>query len=463
MSQPIPMPSGVPILGNIFDVKPSNPWESLKGLSEKYGEIFQIKVLGKTLVFVAGVELAEEICDEKRFRKFVGGPIVEIRAAVHDSLFTAYDHEESWGVAHRIMVPYLQPAAVAGYFDSMRDTALELMEIWKKSSSSSSSSSAGDEAVVVPWKDLARLDLEALTLAFFGKRLNGLTGAEHPMIQAMEDSTAEAVMRPTRLGIVNWLFYGGKFKKSNQMLRRYAEDLVSYRHDHPTDDKNDMLHGLLNDKDPQTGKSLTPSQVIDEMVSMPIGSSTSPCLLASAILFLEQNPEAKKKARKELEAVVGGGELRHEHLPQLRYVEAVISETLRLSCAAPGFNIEPIPSKDKSPVLLGGGKYQIAHDQAMILILAGVNKDPGTFEDPLAFKPERWMGGEMRAGARKWFGNGKRICIGRHYAWQWSVTVLAVMLREVEFQLVEPGYQLKQDGWFNVRPVGLEVRVKGRS
>ncbi|RDA95460.1 hypothetical protein CP533_5404 [Ophiocordyceps camponoti-saundersi (nom. inval.)] len=453
MSRPIPQPSGVPILGNIFDVNPSNPWESLKGLSEKYGEIFQIKILGKPLVFVAGVELAEEICDEKRFRKFVGGPIVEIRAAVHDSLFTAYDGEESWGIAHRIMTPYLLPDAVAGYFEPMRDLAFDMMEIWKTFSADKS---------IVPWKDLARLDLETLTLAFFGKRLNCLMGPEHPMIQAMEDSTAEAVMRPTRLGIVNWLFYSGKFNRSNRVMRKYAESLISYRHDNPTD-KNDMLRGLLNDKDPQTGKCLTPSQVIDEMVSMPIGSSTAPCLLATAILFLEQNPEAKKKARKEIEAVVGGGEFRHEHLSQLRYVEAVISETLRLSCAAPGFNIEPIPSKDKSPIVLGGGKYQIAHDQAMILILAGVNKDPGTFDDPLAFKPERWMGGEMRAGARKWFGNGKRICIGRRYAWQWSVTVLAVMLREVEFQLVEPDYELKQDGWFNVRPVGLEVRVKGRS
>lgn len=71
-------------------VDPSNTWASLKTLSEKYGEIFQINVLGKTIVFVAGAALAEEVCDEKRFRKYVGGPIVEIRYAVHDALFTAF-------------------------------------------------------------------------------------------------------------------------------------------------------------------------------------------------------------------------------------------------------------------------------------------------------------------------------------------------------------------------------------
>ena len=124
MTTPIPQPPGIPLLGNIFDINPSNTWASLKILAEKYGEqiksfsvvprsgpisllingdsltlrlgeIFQVKVLGKTIVFVAGAALAGELCDEKRFRKFVGGPIVEIRHTVHDSLFTAFDHEAS--------------------------------------------------------------------------------------------------------------------------------------------------------------------------------------------------------------------------------------------------------------------------------------------------------------------------------------------------------------------------------
>ena len=80
-----PGPKPLPILGNIRDVNPNNTWTSLKTLAEKYGEIFQIKVLGHTIVFVASVALAEELCDETRFRKYVGGPIVEIRYAVHDA------------------------------------------------------------------------------------------------------------------------------------------------------------------------------------------------------------------------------------------------------------------------------------------------------------------------------------------------------------------------------------------
>ncbi|KAK4074056.1 hypothetical protein Trihar35433_3530 [Trichoderma harzianum] len=458
MTTPIPKPPGVPLLGNIFDVKPSNTWDSLRKLSEKYGEIFQIKVLGQTIVFVASVTLAEELCDEKRFRKFVGGPVVEIRAAVHDALFVAYDDEPSWGIHHRIIFPTLRPDAVGAHFGEMRDLATELLNNWR---------GLGEQNKISPVEQLNRLNLETNTSIFYGKRLNGLAGPPHPMIQAMEDSTSEAMKRPTRPGLFNWLLYGRKFKSSIKTMRDYAADLVKYRQENPTD-RQDMLATLMNTPDPETGKTLTDSQVIDEIVTMPIGSSTAPCLLAYAIYILQKNPEAIVKAREELDRVIGNGEFELEHLEQLVYVQGIMRESLRLSSAAPGFNIEPRPTTegDKSPVLLAGGKYEVAHNQAMIIVLHGVNRDPAVFEDPLAFKPERMMGeafDNLPAGAKKWFGNGKRVCIGRYYALQWSLVLLAKMIKEFDFELADPEYKLEMDGWFNIRPIDFYVKVKPRA
>lgn len=460
MSHPIPRPLGVPVLGNIFDINPSNTWGSLKKLAEEHGEIFQITVLGHTIVFVASVALAEELCDEKRFRKYVGGPVVEIRAAVHDALFTAYDHEASWGIAHRIIAPLLQPDALVDKFAQTRDTASELIDLWKASADP-----------VCPWRDLAKLDFETVAQTMFGQRRNDLSGPDHPMIKAMEDSTAEAMLRPTRPGILNWLLHRGKFNSSIKVMRDYAADVVQYRKEHPSD-RQDLLWALMSGKDPQTGESLTESQVIDEVVSMYIGSSTAPCVLATALVLLLQNPDVIIKARKEIDVVVGAeGDLAHAHLSRLKYIEAIIRESLRLSFAAPGFNIEPIPgggggSTNESPVLLGGGKYEVAHNQAMIIVMAGVNRDPAVFEDPLVFRPERMMGDEftrLPAGAKKWFGNGKRECIGKHHAWQWMMTVLTKMLREADFAMTDADYKLEQDGWFNFRPISFNVKVRARA
>ncbi|KAI1391914.1 bifunctional P-450:NADPH-P450 reductase [Hypoxylon trugodes] len=456
MSLPIPKPPGLPLLGNVFDVNPNNTWESLRELSEKYGEIFQIKVLGQTIVFVAGAAIAEELCDEARFRKYVGGPIVEIRYAVHDALFTAFEDEPSWGIAHRIIAPRLSPQSLAEHFVEMRDTASEIIKKWKGLEGSANEVSAIGE--------LNRLNLEATTLTMYGKKLNCLYGREHPMIKGMEDSTSEAMKRPTRPGFLNWLF-GGKFKSATNTMRTYAQEMVDHRKANPTD-RQDVLAAMMSAKDPETGEALRDSQLIDEIVSMPIGSSTAPALLSTAIYFLCKNPSAVTRARQELDTVIGDDEFKHEHLAQLKYIEGIVRESLRLSFAAPGFNIEPRPSDSKAPIQLAGGKYQVAHNQTMIIVLAGVNRDPTVFDRPLAFKPERMMGeafDNLPQGVKKWFGNGKRQCIGKHWAWQWSMTTLAKLIMEVDFEMVDPEYILEQDGWFNLRPVGFKVRVKPRN
>ncbi|KAL8769582.1 MAG: hypothetical protein Q9209_004514 [Squamulea sp. 1 TL-2023] len=455
MTTAIPKPPGVPLLGNISDVDPSNTWVSLQKLWEKYGEIFKITVFGQDIVFVGNVALCEELCDEKRFRKFVGGPIVEIRKAVHAALFTAFADEPVWDVHHRIMAPKLDPAAVAEHFATVRDVAAELTTKWRGMNGNTAISAIGE---------LNRLDLETSTLCFFGRRLNGLTGPEQPMIKAMDGATGEAMKRPTRPKLLNWLVYQSRYDKDCKVMRQYAKDCLQYRKDNPTDRK-DLLYAMMNGKDPVTGKALDEGQIIDEVVSVPIGSSTAPCVIASAIYYLLQNPECITKAREEIDSVIGAYEFTHEHLDKLPYCAGIVRESLRMSAAAPGFNIEPLPGTP-GPVLLAGGKYEVPSKQTMIIVLHGVNRDPAVFAEPEAFKPERMMGEafeNLPEGAKKWFGNGKRVCIGRHHAWMWNIITLVTLLKDVDLEMADPDYKLKQDGWFNLRPVGFNIKVKPRT
>ena len=419
------------------------------------GEIFKITVFGQQIVFVGSAALCEEICNEKRFRKYVGGPVVEIRYAVHDSLFTAFEKEASWGIHHRILAPLLTPSAVAHCFSEVRACASELTDNWR-ASSGDSPVSAIDE--------LNRLDLETTTLCFYGRKLNGLTGPPSPMINAMDGATGEAVKRPTRLRLINWLFYQSKFESDSKAMRQYASECLDYRKANPTDRK-DMLYSMMNAKDPETGKFLTEPQIIDEMVTMPIGSSTAPCVIASAIYYLLKNPECIRKAREEIDSVISGGEFTHDQLDKMPYCAGIVRESLRLSAAAPGFNIQPLPDT-QGPVLLGGGKYQISPTQTMIIVLHGVNRDPAVFDEPDAFKPERMIGEafeKLPEGAKKWFGNGKRVCIGQHYAWMWNMITVITLLRDVDFEMADPSYRLRQDGWFNLRPVDFCIKVKSRA
>ncbi|KAK3358534.1 hypothetical protein B0T24DRAFT_685357 [Lasiosphaeria ovina] len=106
---PIPGPWGLPLLGNLFDINSELPIGSQLQFADTYGEIFQLNFPTINIVFA--------LCDESRFEKSVGGPVEEVRHAVHDGLFTARslesgEMEPNWGVAHRILMPAFGPLSI---------------------------------------------------------------------------------------------------------------------------------------------------------------------------------------------------------------------------------------------------------------------------------------------------------------------------------------------------------------
>ena len=429
-------------------LKSITPMQMLVSVS--LGSIFKIKALGTQIVFIGSASLLEEICDEKRFRKCVTGPVVEIRHAVHDGLFTAYDHEKIWGVAHRIMAPLLTKSSVEDCFPGMQNSIEDLVKKWR-------SSTKGKRVDVL--SGLKRVTLQAVMLCFFDQQRDCLSGEEPPMIKAMDAATLEAMKRPTRPKMLNWLIYQRQFDRDTKTMRDFAAEVVKKRKAQQTD-KKDMLHAIMHAKDPETGNGLNEQRQIDEVITLCIGTATAPNLVGFALYYLLKNPQKLAKACAEIDEVVGpNGELTFETFSKLKYCEAALRESIRLSAVAPGFNIEPIPTTPSAePVTLAGGKYTVPRNQTMIAVLAAVNRDPEVFDDPEAFEPERMLGERFERlpiGVKKWFGNGKRECIGKLFGWQWSLVALVSVLKGVHLELADRAYELKMEGAFSVEPVGF--------
>ncbi|KAL4781089.1 cytochrome P450 [Aspergillus varians] len=471
MPSPIPQPKGLPILGNLFALDSKNPWASFNKLATQQPRpLFKINILGHNIVFVTSAALLEEICDETRFRKCVTGPIVQIRAAVHDSLFTAFHTEaEIWGIAHRIMAPLVTPEAVGSIFSDIRETTTDLIAKW----------TASPKQRVNVTNDLDRSNHEANMLAFFHQKLSIMTGAEPAVIAANQNATTEAMRRGSRPKFLTWLMgHQKRYDADIKTMRDYGAAIVRKRREDEAGGATapipkDMLHALLHGVDSETGKTLSDSQVLDEIINIFIGSATAPNLLSFGLYYLAQNPQVIVKAREELDAVVGDGPFEHAHLKQIPYTEGILRETLRLSATAPGFNIEPIPSETNSnePILLAGGEYEIPRTQPLIALLTAVNRDPGVFSDPEAFQPERMVGEKYDAlpsGVKKGFGNGKRQCFGTRYAWEWSLLVLASLIKDVDFELADKTYTVSNEGVnyngaFSTRPLGFFLSVSPRA
>lgn len=386
------------------------------------------------------------------------GPVVAIRYAVHDSLFTAYDEEKSWGIAHRIMAPYVTPEATDAVYKDMMEVVPDLTKKW----------SASPKQRVLATRDLDAILVASCNKCFFNQRYYALEKDQKKtlgMVDAFEGATMEAMKRPTRPKLLNWI-YQSKFSNQTKHMRSYCAEIVKSRKENPDQVRKDLLDAMLNNVDPESGEKLQDSQVIDEIISMYIGAATAANLLSYALYYLIKNPEANKKACEEIDSIVGDGQIELDQLKQLHYVEACLRESIRLSATAPGFNIEPIPSDNKAPVMLAGGEYQIPHNQPMIAILNAVNRDPAVFgEDSEEFRPERVLGEKwdnLPAAAKKGFGNGKRECFGKVWAWQWSFFTLASIIKECSFELADKNYKLTSNGAFSIKPLEFNVLMSPR-
>ena len=102
----IPSPKGVPLLGNMFDIKQATLIQDLIRLSRELGPILKLETPTGPRYVVYGLEMVDDLCDDSRFDKLVGLSQREFRKT-HKSagLFTADTDDPLWKSAHDILLP----------------------------------------------------------------------------------------------------------------------------------------------------------------------------------------------------------------------------------------------------------------------------------------------------------------------------------------------------------------------
>lgn len=75
----IPQPPPRLLVGNLYDIDPTEGAISLRNLTKLYGPIFFTDMMGTRVVHLSSQELVNKISDEKRFEKLVGGSLKEVR------------------------------------------------------------------------------------------------------------------------------------------------------------------------------------------------------------------------------------------------------------------------------------------------------------------------------------------------------------------------------------------------
>jgi cytochrome P450 len=192
---------------------------------------------------------------------------------------------------------------------------------------------------------------------------------------------------------------------------------------------DDLLSLLIRARD-EDGGSMTDQQVRDEAMTLFLaGHETTALALTYALYLLALDPERQERLAEELGRVLGGRAPTLADLERLPYTEGVVLESMRLYPPAWGMGRQAW-----ADVEIGGWRYPKGAE--FVISPWVVHRDGRGFQDPEAFRPERWendLWHRLPRFAYFPFGGGPRVCIGNRFAMMEAKLVLAVAAQRFRF------------------------------
>ncbi|OQD53212.1 cytochrome P450 [Streptomyces phaeoluteigriseus] len=447
-------PHRLPLLGDVLGASRRTPVQDSLAYGRRLGPIFRRRAFGREFVFVWGGRLAADMADETRFAKHVGLGVANLRPVVGDALFTAYNHEPNWQLAHDVLAPGFSREAMEAYHPMMLDVADRLTGHWDRAA-------ASGDGVDVPG-DMTKLTLETIARTGFGHDFGSFERSRpHPFVTAMVGTLSYA-QRLNTVPSPRLLWRATRRNEADiAYLDRTVDELVRARRAGPGGD-GDLLDRMLETAHPETGERLSARNVRRQVITFLVaGHETTSGALSFALHYLSRHPEVAARARAEVDRVWGDTPVPHYgQVARLRYVRRVLDESLRLWPTAPAF------AREAREDTVLAGEHPMRRGAWALVLTAMLHRDPQVWgADAEEFDPDRFEAGAVRARAPhtfKPFGTGARACIGRQFALHEATLVLGLLLRRYEL-LPDPGYRLRVAERLTLMPEGLRLRLERRT
>ncbi|XP_031270409.1 cytochrome P450 89A2-like [Pistacia vera] len=200
---------------------------------------------------------------------------------------------------------------------------------------------------------------------------------------------------------------------------------------------------LLDLELPEEKRKLIESEIVSlSSEFLNAGTDTTSTALQWIMANLVKYPYIQEKIFMEIKGIVEDGEeeVKEEDLQKMPYLKAVILEGLRRH--PPGHFV--LPHAVTEDVELNG--YMIPKNGTINFMVADIGWDPKVWEDPMAFKPERFEGGECNidiTGSKEIkmmpFGVGRRICPGLGLAMLHLEYFVANLVWNFEWKIMDGG------------------------
>jgi cytochrome P450 len=193
----------------------------------------------------------------------------------------------------------------------------------------------------------------------------------------------------------------------------------------------DLLQLLIEAKY-DDGSSMTDEQIRDEVMTVFLaGHETTVNALSWTWYLLKKNAEAENKLQDESKPFETKNPGFYD-LPNMKYGFQVMNEAMRVFPPVAAIGRAAVESEEVNG-------YFIKANTIMLINIAGLHHHPAYWQNPYAFKPERFENFELKGDNRfifMPFGGGAHICIGNNFAMMEMQLINAMLSSRVNFELI---------------------------
>lgn len=416
----------------------------LTSTAQQVGDVAGYRLGHRQVVLVSHPELIEQVLvhDNRLYHKHYA--LRFLRPLLGNGLLNSED--QFWLQQRRLMQPEFARARLESYGAGMVARTVSHLQDWRAEET----------------RDL-HAEMMRLTLAIVAKALLDVEVAaddfgevEHSLEVVLDDFRYRF---DSALPLPNWVPspHNLRVNKAIRRLKAIVSRIIAQRRQQ-AEPGRDLLSRLIQARHQGTATGMTDRQLLDEVMTLFLaGHETTAVALTWTWYLLAQHPQVERQLHAELQQVLGGREPTVADLPQLKFAECVVKESMRLY--SPVYAIGRMPRDDVQI-----GKYHIRRGTAVVLPQWVVHRDERWWPDPLAFTPRRWLNPQpVPKYAYFPFGGGPRVCIGNQFALIEAVLVLATIAQRYRFRMA-PGQPITPWPTVTLRPrEGLPVELVART
>ncbi|KAJ3656432.1 hypothetical protein Zmor_015512 [Zophobas morio] len=318
--------------------------------------------------------------------------------------------------------------------------------------------SAGDVLIekLQEYDEDTSVDLHTLTTLYaldvicetaMGTKINAQSGHNIAYVQSVRNmckTVIERAFSPFKIhDVFYWLtrdYY--KQQKALKILHGFTMNVINSKKDRPVrndEKKTAFLDALL--KFFQKDDYLSISEIREEVDTFMFeGHDTTASGISFALYCLADHPEVQEKVFQEQKEIFGDRKkpaTTYSDLQQMKYLECVLKETLRL------YPSVPVIGRHTTEEINFDG-YVIPKNTNIVIFIYGLHRNQDYFPEPEKFKPERF---ENIDNAFSFsyipFSAGSRNCIGQKFAMLEMKSVISKIVRQFEIKPTVPRHEVQ--------------------